>query len=688
METTILNRANVFNALDHLLAFNHYLKPYHNKGELGSGKLISNPFLTESQKSPSFNLYASTNGAYKYKDFATNDNGDIFDFVQKLNNCAFVEALEIINHDFNLGLSSKQSTSKFEIDLYPEMPIWALNYWKQFKVGEKSLQNLNVYCVKSLAIKSGKVFTTLSSEKNPVFAYQVTSDCFKIYQPLSTKHKFSWLGVKPSEYVFGLAQLPSDGSTLYITAGEKDALCVIAQNAPAIAFNSETYIPSESLMTHLNLRFKNIIVLYDLDKTGMEQSEKLCKQYGIKRALLPKKLSELGGKDIADFTKAGFTIIDPEIVIESFEKKTVSKPTVYLKSLLNLKEQIKFHKGRQISRPAPILCRLDQEIIFPNTINIIQGKAGVHKSRLAETICSAFIKKDLGTHSDLLDLKVNALKKPKVCYVDTERNLSDQFPYALQQINLKAGYSITDNPEDLDYISLLNVPRKDRFMALEEYLSHCREQLGNQHMVIVLDVITDCINDFNRADDSMQLIDLLNTTINSYNVTFLCLIHENPGSTDKARGHLGTELMNKASTVMQVSFEKSQNNAPTDILALTFLKKRNTRRYEPIYLKYSASAGGLGMADKEDLDDLHKDRKLKAHEDDVCKYIGSLQETRFMGADLIADLAEEFNVSTKIIRDRIKDIIDLEKPINHLGVATLYLKKHKEGKSVYYQLCA
>ena len=58
---------------------------------------------------------------------------------------------------------------------------------------------------------------------------------------------------------------------------------------------------------------------------------------------------------------------------------------------------------------------------------------------------------------------------------------------------------------------------------------------------MVVDVTTDCIRDFNRSDDSLELIDLMNEAINTYDVTFLYLIHENPGAS-KARGHLGTEL--------------------------------------------------------------------------------------------------------------------------------------------------
>ena len=176
-------------------------------------------------------------------------------------------------------------------------------------------------------------------------------------------------------------------------------------------------------------------------------------------------------------------------------------------------------------------------------------------------------------------------------YVDTERNLTEQLPYALQSIQIKAGYNKAENPKNFEYISLLQINRKERFAALTEYLNYIRQSTSNP-LFIVLDVSTDCIEDFNKVDKSMELIDLMNMAINEHNVIFLCLIHENPNSV-KGRGHFGTELMNKASTVMQVGFEKDGSQNDTDIIRVKYLKCRSTARHTPFYIKYSSEAKGL-----------------------------------------------------------------------------------------------
>ena len=46
----------------------------------------------------------------------------------------------------------------------------------------------------------------------------------------------------------------------------------------------------------------------------------------------------------------------------------------------------------------------------------------------------------------MLGFKTNILTRYAICYVDTERNLSEQLPYSLQQIQLKAGYEINEEP--------------------------------------------------------------------------------------------------------------------------------------------------------------------------------------------------------------------------------------------------
>ena len=321
-----------------------------------------------------------------------------------------------------------------------------------------------------------------------------------------------------------------------------------------------------------------------------------------------------------DFDKFGIGIEDikaeaEQLIIQGNEPSISNN----LKTVLVTREKLKILKANEIKFSEPVLKQGENAVIFPHTINVIQGQAGVHKSRLAENICAAFLKLN-GNQNELLGFnRLNFDATHTVVYVDTERNLSEQLPYALQSIQMQAGYTIADHPSNFEYISLLQINRKDRFTTLNECLNHFKKTTSNP-LFIVLDVSTDCIEDFNKTDKSMELIDLMNMAINEHNVIFLCLIHENPKS-DKARGHFGTELMNKASTVMQVGFEKDANQNDTEIIRVKYLKCRSTARHTPFYIKYSKEVNKLVLADASDVSGVINNRKHKANNEDIIEFI-------------------------------------------------------------------
>ena len=361
----------------------------------------------------------------------------------------------------------------------------------------------------------------------------------------------------------------------------------------------------------------------------------------------------------------------------------LESPQLKLSRLLESQKKIKENKSKPINFSQPILWQNENPVFFPKTINVIQGKAGVHKSRLAETICAALLKTP-ESNKDLLDFKTNMLTRYAVCYVDTERNLSDQLPYSLQQIQLKAGYNIQDNPYGFDYISLLEFGREERFDMLNIYLEHIRKQFP-MHLFIVLDVITDCVFNFNDTKDSMKLIDMMNQSINRYDVTFLCLMHENPGSTDKARGHLGTEILNKASTVLQIGFEKDAQNHNTDLIKVNFLKCRSSKKHEPFHVQYSDTEKGLVMADLSTIRETMEARNQKAALESTLELIGAFLTEPMPRKMLIEKLSVELDCKERTIETRLKTIQNNPYIIPLAdGQEKLLCKKTENREIIYY----
>jgi len=357
-----------------------------------------------------------------------------------------------------------------------------------------------------------------------------------------------------------------------------------------------------------------------------------------------------------------------------------------LNKVLKTGENLKQIKSTDIKFSEPILKHGDNAFIFPHTINFIQGQAGVHKSRLAEYICSALLKLN-GCQNELLGFKRSSFEATHtVVYVDTERNLKEQFPFAIQSILIKAGYDKSANPNNFKYISLLEISRKERYSTLNEYLNYIKKET-DAPLFIVLDVSTDCIEDFNKTDKSMELIDLMNMTINEHNVVFLCLIHENPQS-EKARGHFGSELKNKASTVIQVSFEKDSNQNDTDIIRVKYLKCRSTARHTSFHIKYCQIEKGLVLADSIDITNIVNSRKQKASNEDIIELLEiNLGDNSKIQRRLLLDtLCEELKSKDRTIEARIKEIICFKSVILNNDGKECHLCKEKKEKIIYYSL--
>jgi biotin operon repressor len=321
--------------------------------------------------------------------------------------------------------------------------------------------------------------------------------------------------------------------------------------------------------------------------------------------------------------------------------------------LLKVKEEIKERSYQPIEFSKPIISLDDQGIIYPNTLTVIQGKKGSHKSRLTESLCSLLLARE--NKSDRLGMRIDISKNPSVLYVDTERNQKDQFPYAIQQLRKKAGYDFHEVPENLDYLSLINVPRPQRFEILSEFI-HNQEDKSNCHRVIVLDIVTDCVENFNDPNESLKLNDLINMLINKQEVSFICIIHENPGIGEKARGHLGTELINKASQVIQIGF----NDETKELIKIKFLHSRMTRPLEPLYVQYSDEYKGLVLADS-DLIQLGENNRFKAAQPEELKeWLGEfLKTTEAMSlSECYNNLMNVFHCSERTIEKRVKKLVD------------------------------
>lgn len=83
--------------LNSLRVYEHFLAAHYSLGKVMPGINISNPFLSNKQQTPSFNVYKGFDGSYMFNDFATGDQGSVFKFVMKMKKTSYQNAVKIIN---------------------------------------------------------------------------------------------------------------------------------------------------------------------------------------------------------------------------------------------------------------------------------------------------------------------------------------------------------------------------------------------------------------------------------------------------------------------------------------------------------------------------------------------------------------------------------------------------------------
>ena len=536
------------------------------------GRNFFNPLYED--KKASCNIYFDRKaGAYKLKDFGNDEySGDCFSFVGNLKglNCNnandFIEILKTINRDLSLGLSEDADSPlpqpiKTTSPSIPEKKAKPysfqeqrftrneLEYWGQFGITTEILAQYKVCSIREFTSENSerKPYTITSSPKEPVFGYK-SKRYIKLYRPFS-QMRFLYGGDIGESYCFGLEQLPAKGDTVFITGGEKDVLSLSAHGFYAVCFNSETVNIPVNIIHKLTFRFKHIILLYDMDKTGLESSakhEKQLAEQNVKRLLLP-----LSGtkeeKDISDYFRLGNSR-------ESFLKLFIEfLDTLYSDTMTMLKScEIDFNNPPE--KAQEIISAGDVPLGTQGNILCITGGEGTGKSNYVAALVAGSIKPE-NVQVDTLGINVhqNIYNKAVLLY-DTEQSEVQLFKNVS---NLLKRAKQPEKPEELKAFCLTGMSRKERLQAIVQSMDKFHYQYGGIRLVII-DGIADLVHSANDEAESLRVVDELYRLAGIYQTCIICVLHYVPNGL-KLRGHLGSELQRKAAAILSIELD----NDPT-----------------------------------------------------------------------------------------------------------------------------
>jgi len=245
-------------------------------------------------------------------------------------------------------------------------------------------------------------------------------------------------------------------------------------------------------------------------------------------------------------------------------------------------ESAQIHFNNRINKPPAIMSiRQDGKtipIMTNGNFSLFKGQA---KSR--KTFGLSMIASSLAYDFSLYETFVPNMKGKVTLFIDTEQSDYHVFRFVNSVVNI----ANADGQSPLFIAVALRKFETDMRLKIVEFLIYNAKNLG----YVIIDGVRDLIKDFNSLDESTKIGDKLLKWTKEKDIHISVVLHENPskdGSNNKARGHLGTELTNKAETIIR--FEKNRENKKQ-----TIIMADDTRgeEFEPIYFEIDQNDMGL-----------------------------------------------------------------------------------------------
>ncbi len=308
-------------------------------------------------------------------------------------------------------------------------------------------------------------------------------------------------------------------------------------------------------------------------------------------------------------------------------------------------------KATDVIPPPEIALKVGNATIgtLGNILSII-GKAKSRKSFFISMAIAVSISKDT-----IFNLFKNELPKHqnKVLYFDTEQG---KYHVQLALKRICALINVKE-PNNLHVYGLRALSPSER-LELIEYAIYNTNGLG----IIFIDGIKDLITSINDEEQATMVVSKLMKWSEEKNILITTVLHQNKGD-NNARGHIGTELNNKAETVISIS-------KATDNELVSIVSPEMCRNIEPQSFAFEIDDNGIPFISDYEIDNkqtkrLTKKELFELHKNAiVVDVFNGLKEISIGYGQLLDHFKRAFLTKTNetigdnYAKDYIKDLIE------------------------------
>ena len=199
---------------------------------------------------------------------------------------------------------------------------------------------------------------------------------------------------------------------------------------------------------------------------------------------------------------------------------------------------------------SPAVLRVDGSVI--GTLGNFSASIGKAKSK--KTFNVAALTAAALTNGTVLHYRASFPEEKRgILYIDTEQG-RPHCQQVLRRILRLAGLPEEQDPDNLVMLTLRKFP-PDMRLAIVDHAIGTIPLLG----LVIIDGIRDLLYDINSPKEATDIISRFMQWTDDRQIHIHTILHQNKND-ENARGHIGTELNNKAEAVMQVEVDKEERS--------------------------------------------------------------------------------------------------------------------------------